>query len=118
MTREEFDRIVEQAITALPERFARHLENIEIVVEDEPSREVLLDLGLDPRRDTLFGLYEGVPIDERADALLPLPDRIFIYYRPLIRTFRTPKRIQREIERTVLHEIGHVFGLDDDEMDE
>jgi len=117
VTRTQFEEIVERAIAAIPEPFARFLDNVEVVVEDAPSREVLRELGLDPRRDSLFGLYEGLPIEERRDAMLALPDRIVIYYKPLVQTFRTPGRIQREIEETVRHEIGHAFGLEDDEMD-
>ena len=118
MDRAKFHALVAAAIDEIPEPFRSHLENVEVVVEDEPSRELLREMGLDPRRDKIYGLYEGVPVDERAlgDALL-LPDRIAIYYRPLVHDFRTPGAIQREIRKTIIHEVGHVFGLDDDEIE-
>lgn len=115
MTRDEFAAIVEQTIAALPEEYACQLVNVVIDIEDEPSRETLRELGMDPRYDTLFGLYEGTPIAERLDAVLPLPDRIVLYYRPLIREFRSPGRLRREIEKTLLHEIGHMLGLSDED---
>ncbi len=118
MDRERFAALVEEAIDAIPERFQRHLENVAVVIEDEPPAEVLEEMGLDPRRDTLYGLYEGVPLDERSIAdSLQLPDRIAIYYRPLVREFRTPGAIRREVRKTIVHEIAHVFGLDDDDIE-
>ena len=118
MDRAKFHALVVAAIDEIPEPFRQHLANVEVVVEDEPSAELLRELGLDPRRDTIYGLYDGVPVDERGgdDALL-LPDRIAIYYRPLVRDFRTPHAIRREIRTTIIHEVGHVFGLDDDEIE-
>lgn len=119
MTRAQFAQIVADALAALPPEFARHLQNITIDIEDEPSTRTLIDLGLDPDEDTIFGLYDGVPLPERGDSLLPLPDRIVLYFRPLVETFSSQRELQREIEQTVLHEIGHALGLEDDdeEMD-
>lgn len=106
------------AIDEIPEPFRAHLGNVEVVVEDEPGAELLREMGLDPKRDTIYGLYEGVPVDERPfDGAPLLPDRIAIYYRPLVRDFRTPGAIQREIRATIIHEVGHVFGLEDDEIE-
>ena len=118
MTRAEFEHIVTTAIESLPPRFARHLDNLEVVIEDAPSHEALRSLGLDPRRDTLFGLYDGLSVAERIDAQLPMPDRIIIYFKPLVQSFRSPARLRREITLTLLHEIGHAFGLDDEDMGE
>ncbi|MGD9764682.1 MAG: metallopeptidase family protein [Candidatus Binatia bacterium] len=118
MDRERFRALVAEAIDELPEVFRRRLENVEVVVEDEPPAELLREMGLDPRRDTLFGLYQGIPATERgwADALT-LPDRIAVYFRPLVREFRTPSAIRREIRKTIIHEVGHFFGLDEDEIE-
>lgn len=118
MTRERFRALVVDALDDIPEPFRRRLDNVEIVVEDEPAPAVLRELGLDPRRDVLFGLYEGVPPSQRSwlDAP-PLPDRIAIYYRPLVREFRTPGAIRREIRKTIIHEVGHHFGLDDADIE-
>ncbi len=114
VTRAEFEALVEEVLAELPPRFARYLENVAVVVEDEPSREQLRELGLRPGRDSLFGLYQGVPIDQRGHAFgNALPDQITIFYRPLLRAFRSRERIRREVRRTVLHEIGHHFGLDE-----
>lgn len=118
MDRDRFAVLVEEAIEEIPEPFRRHLENVAVVIEDEPPAEVLEEMGLDPRRDTLYGLYEGVPLDERSVAdPIQLPDRIAIYYRPLVREFRTPGAIRREVRKTIVHEIGHVFGLEDEDIE-
>ena len=118
MDRERFRALVSEAMDEIPEPFLSRLANVEVVVEDEPDAELLADMGLDPRRDTLFGLYEGVPLDERGDheAAL-LPDRITLFYRPLVRACRTPGRLRREIRDTIIHEVGHFFGFDDEDLE-
>jgi predicted Zn-dependent protease with MMP-like domain len=118
MDRARFRSLVAEAIDEIPEPFRSHLANVEVVVEDEPGAEMLREMGLDPRRDTIYGLYDGVPVGEREfDDAPHLPDRIVIYYRPLLRDFRTPGAIRREIRTTIIHEVGHVFGLEDDEIE-
>jgi predicted Zn-dependent protease with MMP-like domain len=118
MDRARFQTLVVQALDDIPAPFSDYLENVQVVVEDEPSEETLRDMGMDPRRDTLFGLYEGVPVTERGfDDALALPDRITIYFRPLVREFRTPGAIRREIRKTVIHELGHFFGLEDHDIE-
>ena len=118
MHRERFRELVAEALDEIPEPFREHLESVEVVVEDDPSDEVLRDMGLDPQRDTIYGLYEGTPLSERSvDDSLRLPDRITIYRRPLVHEFRTPVAIRREIRKTVVHELGHVFGLEDDDIE-
>jgi predicted Zn-dependent protease with MMP-like domain len=117
MDRGEFEALVADALDDLPAEFARHLENVEVVIEDEPEAALLRSLGMNPRRDTLFGLYQGVPLTERGASFGGvLPDKISIYYYPLVRTFRTPERIRRQVRKTVIHEVGHFFGLDDREI--
>jgi predicted Zn-dependent protease with MMP-like domain len=114
VTREEFEDLVSEALDELPQEFAERLVNVEVVVEDEPGLELLRSMGLDPQRDTLFGLYQGVPLHLRGDSYGGvLPDKITIFYRPLLRACRTPDRIRRQVRRTVIHEIGHFFGLND-----
>jgi predicted Zn-dependent protease with MMP-like domain len=114
MTRDEFAQLVAQALDELPDEFAKRLENVEVVVEDEPSAQLLRQMRLDPHRQTLFGLYQGVPLPERGASYgMTLPDKITIFYGPLVRMFQSPAAIRREIVRTVVHEIGHFFGLDD-----
>lgn len=118
MDRTEFEALVQEAIDDLPEEFARELVNVAIVIEDEAGDDVLRSVGLDPRHDTLFGLYQGIPLPERGIAYSgALPDKISLYYRPLRHACRTPHEMRREIRTTLIHEIGHYFGMDDDEIE-
>jgi predicted Zn-dependent protease with MMP-like domain len=112
--RKEVARVLDQ----LPRQFRKHLQNIEIVVEERPTRDLLLSVGLDPRYDTLYGLYQGVPLPDRSDLYPPiLPDKITIFSEPLQRDFDNPEDLREQIRITVLHEIAHYFGFDDDEID-
>ena len=118
MDRARFEALVGEALDEIPEAFQRHLEQVAVVIEDEPSAELLRHMGMDPRQETLFGLYEGTPLAERVlGEVGTLPDRITIFYRPLVRTFRTPGAIRREIGKTVVHELAHSFGLEDDDIE-
>lgn len=117
MKRERFHALVEAALEEIPEPFRTHVRDVQVVVEDEASAETLVDLGLDPDRDALYGLYEGTPLAERGGEAPLLPDRITIFYRPLVRDFRTAWAIRREVRRTIVHEVGHFFGLDEDEVE-
>jgi predicted Zn-dependent protease with MMP-like domain len=112
----EFARLVDEALAAIPAEFTARLANVAILVEDEPSPALLRELGMDPRVDALYGLYEGTPLSERAHDFTALPDRITLFRGPLRRDFRHRGRLRREIERTVVHEIAHFFGLDDDRV--
>lgn len=117
MTRAEFERIVDLALTSIPGNLRERLENITVVVEDEPTEDELLDVGLDPETETLFGLYQGVPWGERGwDYGGELPDRIVIYRKPLLEECATREELIEEIRLTVIHEIGHYFGLDEDQL--
>lgn len=106
-----FARLVEEALDSLPPEIAAHLENVEVVVEDEPPPEALVDLG---PGETLFGLYHGIPLTERGlNYNGVLPDRISIYRGPIERAARAAREIRDEVRRTVVHEIAHHFGIDD-----
>ncbi|HEV8719010.1 MAG TPA: metallopeptidase family protein [Candidatus Binatia bacterium] len=113
--RKEVSRVVDR----LPRRFRDQLRNVEFVVEERPSPALLRAEGLDPRRDTLYGIYQGVPLPERS-ALDPplLPDKITIFAEPLLQDFPGPDELRQEIRLTVLHEIAHYFGMEEDEIDE
>jgi predicted Zn-dependent protease with MMP-like domain len=110
-----FERLVGEAIDGLPEDFADLLDNVAVVVEEEPDPEVLEELGMDPD-DDLFGLYQGVPLSERDSFYSALPDRVAIYRGPILRWCRTEKEIVQEVRDTVVHELGHHFGLDEEDM--
>jgi predicted Zn-dependent protease with MMP-like domain len=114
----EIRKEVASVLDRLPKQFRRRLHNIEIVVEERPTRDLLLSVGLDPRYDTLYGLYQGIPLPDRS-ALYPpiLPDKITIFAEPLLRDFSDPEDLREQIRTTVLHEVAHYFGFDDDEID-
>jgi predicted Zn-dependent protease with MMP-like domain len=117
MERAEFEVLVAEVLDDLPDEFARRLENVQVVIEEEPEPALLRSLGMRPRRDTLFGLYQGVPLTLRGATYGgALPDKISIYYRPLVRACRTPEQLKRQVRRTVIHELGHFFGMNDEEI--
>ena len=118
MTRAAFEKIVEEAITSLPEEFREHLDNVIVQVEDRPSCKQREALGLEPHED-LFGLYEGVSLTRRSvDSVeVPRPDRVWVFQEPIERACSSRKEMVREIQDTVVHEIGHHFGLEEDELE-
>ena len=118
LSRRSFEELVSEALDGLPEEFAEAVENVSVVVEEEPSEEDLRAVGLDPGQDTLFGLYQGVALPERGLEYSGLPDRIVIYRRPILEFCRTRKEAVEEIRVTVLHELGHYFGLGEEDVPE
>ena len=114
---EEFDAWIREALAGLPPRFATLADEVSIVVEEEPSTEVLRDLDLESE-DDLLGLYQGVPIDQHLFSSLPdnCRARISIYRGPILRLCQTKSEVIQEVRDTVVHELGHHVGLDDDEM--
>jgi len=115
-SRSQFEELVARALDTLPEEFAELLDNVAVVVEDEPSDKDLVEVGLDPATDDLFGLYQGVPLAERDNFYSEIPDRIVIYRGPILRACDSRREVIREVRDTVIHELGHHFGLDEDEM--
>lgn len=117
LTREGFQRLVERALADLPPQFARRVSNVAVVVEDAPTARKLTALGYDPD-ESLLGLYEGIPLGERSSGYhLAVPDRITIYRLAILEQCRTDEEVVREVRATVMHEIGHFFGLADADMD-
>jgi predicted Zn-dependent protease with MMP-like domain len=116
INRREFQELVSEALTGLPDEFARAIKNVAVVVEEEPSAEELESLGLDPEQDDLFGLYQGVPLPERGPDAPVLPDRIAIYRLPILWECDTREQVVAEVRTTVIHELGHYFGLSEDEL--
>jgi len=118
MDRRRFRRLVAEALDTLPGEIRVRMENVTVVIEDDPTEEQIRVAGLDPSEDALYGLYEGLPLAVRAhDFAMELPDRITLFYHPLVEDFRGPAEIREEIRRTVVHEVAHFVGLDDDEIE-
>ena len=116
MTRASFDAIVRQALREIPREFRGRLQNVEIVVEDEPSSELLAELGYE-KGETLFGLYQGTPLTERSWAHgNTLPDRIVIFRRPLESACEDEDQLVDEVGLTLIHEAGHYFGLSEEQI--
>ena len=113
---DRFHRYVQRALDSIPEELAGLLDNVAIVVEREPSPDDLAEAGLGPREE-LFGLYVGTPLIDRVNYNMVLPDRILIYQGPHERHFSRDE-LPEQIRRTVVHEIAHHFGIDDDRLHE
>jgi predicted Zn-dependent protease with MMP-like domain len=114
--RRTFERIVSEVLTTLPEPFRERFSNVAVVVEEWPDADAEAE-GADGEETDLLGLYQGVPYGQRqTDYHLVLPDRITIYRQPILATSRSEAEAREEIRLTVLHEIGHYFGLGDDEL--
>lgn len=117
MQRRRFLRLVRQALADLPSPYREWLENVDVVVERRPRPSQLRSAGLRPG-ETLFGLYEGVPLTERVSSYgMVLPDKISIFQEPLEREFPDDAELVDEVRRTVLHELAHHFGLSDEELE-
>ena len=118
MERKAFESLVHESLQDLPAVFKEKLANVAIIVEDYPSQELLDRMGV-PDDETLFGLYQGVPLTERGYFDPPLhPDRVYIFQEPIEDACSTPEEIKEEVRITVMHELAHFFGFDDDELDE
>jgi predicted Zn-dependent protease with MMP-like domain len=109
MTREEFEELVAEALDRIPPELTRLMDNVAVFVEDEPS----------PDDPDLLGLYEGTPLTDRGEWYAGvLPDRITIYRGPTLRMCDSREDVVAETEVTVVHEIAHHFGIDDDRLHE
>ncbi len=117
LSTDRFEQLVRQAMESLPEHFLDRLDNVLVVVEQRPSREQRESNGLSAN-ETLFGLYEGVPMTERGSYTPLMPDRITIFQRPLEQHCESEEHLVHEVRNTVVHEVAHFFGIDDDRLDE
>ncbi len=118
LSREQFNRLVAEAVERLPPRFGERMQNVEIVVEDAPTPEDLEGTGV-PEGGSLYGLYVGVPLSQRGTWYgNVLPDRIVLFQRPIQAGCRTRWEIRRQIRTTLVHEIGHHFGMSEEELRE
>ncbi len=116
LSRERFEALVAEALDSLPESFVRHMLNVEVIAEAWPSARTLRDAGV-PRGETLFGLYEGIPLTERTTAYgNVLPDKITIFQGPIETACATEADVRAEVRDTVVHEFAHFFGISDDQL--
>lgn len=117
MRRGEFEKVVRKALERLPRAFREKISNLAVVVEEEPSAEVVAQLGLEHPLE-LLGLYQGVSLDRRGFYYgNVLPDRISLYKKPIEARCRSQEEMVRLIQEVVLHEVGHYFGLDDEALE-
>ena len=118
MTRAEFERLVREAVLLIPPRFRREMKNLALVVETEPSLALLHEMEIEPP-DSLYGLYQGTPLTERTwDFGNALPDRITIFQRPIEEDCEDEDEVRAVIGETLIHEVGHYFGLSEEEIEE
>ena len=112
MTREKFEELVREGIKDIPERFLEKLDNVDIVIEDEPTPYQLRKLRV-RGGSLIFGLYEGVPQTKRENYGQVLPDKITIFQTPIEQVARSESVVKEIVKNTVWHEIAHHFGLDE-----
>ena len=118
MTRAEFERLVAEAVGLIPRRFRREMQNLALVVEDEPSAELLEEMEIEPP-DSLYGLYHGTPLPERTCGFgNNLPDRITIFQRPIEEDCDDHDEMRKVIGETLIHEVGHYFGMSEEQIEE
>jgi len=118
MKRKAFERLVQDALATIPSNFREAMSNLAIVVEDEPAPDLLEEMEIEPP-DTLFGLYQGVPLTERRwDHGNALPDRILLFQGPIERDSDDEDDLVVGIGETLIHEIGHYFGLSEEEIED
>jgi predicted Zn-dependent protease with MMP-like domain len=118
MKRREFERLVGETIDRIPADFRREMHNLALVIEDEPSQELLAEMEITPP-DSLYGLYQGTPLTERDWSHENLmPDQITLFQRPIEGDGPNRDDIQAAIAETLIHEIGHYFGLSEEEIEE
>jgi len=117
MDEETFALTVVEALNELPVEFARYLDNVEILIEDRPLPNHRQAVSIKPWQ-TLYGLYQGVPLPRRSSGTIILPDTITIFREPLTHDFPEQSELQKQIRRVVLHEIAHVFGISDARLKE
>ena len=115
MDQEAFQKVIVETIESLPEEFREKLLNVEIVAEDEPTEEQKEKLQLSPYA-SLFGLYEGIPQNVPGEERSFLPDKITIFRNSILEHFATDEERRAQIRSTVLHEIGHYFGMSEEQL--
>ena len=118
MTREEFEKLVNEGISSIPEKFLKRLENVDIVIEERPTNDQLKKVNIQ-NPFCLFGLYEGIPKTKRGSSYgMVLPDKITIFKDAIERSARNEEEIKEIVKNTVWHEIAHHFGMNEKEVRE
>jgi predicted Zn-dependent protease with MMP-like domain len=118
LPRKEFEELVVLALRRLPRFFKKKMKNVDVVVEDRASRDLLSEMGLRSPSE-LLGLYQGVPLDQRGFYYgNVLPDKITLFQIPIESICQTKEEIEERVKEVVIHEVGHYFGLDDDRLRE
>jgi predicted Zn-dependent protease with MMP-like domain len=117
MERANFERLVGQALDGIPDELLGYLDNVDLVVEEWPAPEHLAGHTID-ESDYLLGLYEGIPLTERDDYGMVLPDKITLFQGSIEAICASDEEIVEEVRRTVVHEVAHHFGIDDERLDE
>lgn len=116
MTDQQFEQVIAEAIDSLPDRFLEHAKNVAIVWAEEPTEEQRRKNNLSPR-ETLLGLYEGIPMTRRGDNYnLVLPDKITIFKNPILGMSADEAAVRVQVKHTLWHEIAHHYGLDHDRI--
>lgn len=115
ITPEQFESYVEEALASVPAPFRRYLENVVVSVEEEPADEDYDETDT-PDEEELFGIFRGISYFDRGSVVSNLPAQIAIFRGPILRTCETRAEAVREIRDTVVHEVGHMLGLGDEEM--
>ena len=117
METSRFESLVQQALGSIPSNLQVYVDNVDVVVEDWPAREQLAGhvIGED---DYLLGLYEGVPLTERTDYGMVLPDKITLFQKSIEAVCSSDEEIIEEVRNTVVHEVAHHFGIDDERLEE
>jgi predicted Zn-dependent protease with MMP-like domain len=117
ISKTDFEKLVDDGIAMIPSELRALIDNVEITIEHAPSNRLLAEMGLTPD-DALYGLYQGTPLTERMTDYSAMPDKIVIYRQPLTEDFTDPDELRYEVARTVIHEIAHHFGIDDERLAE
>ena len=118
LPRKEFEELVVLALRKLPKFFKKKMKNVDVVVEDRASRDLLSEVGLQSPFE-LLGLYQGIPLDRRGFYYgNVLPDKITLFQIPIESMCQTREEIEEKVKEVVIHEVGHYFGLDDDRLRE
>lgn len=111
-----FEKLVNEALDTLPKEFAEKLDNVSITIQEEPTYYQMRKMRLFPN-SLLFGLYEGVPQTKRGHYSGVLPDKITIFKNPILFVSKTAEDVKEQVRKVVMHEIGHHFGLSDEELE-